>query len=77
MEIIVSNPKPSVLFKDISTGTGFKWREWYYMKIEECTMDRMYGAKLANAVSFENGMLAYFNPTDKVNSIPMSVTVDA
>lgn len=77
MEIIVSNPKPSVFFKDISTGTGFKWREWYYMKIEECTVERMFGKKTANAVSFENGMLAHFDPTEKVYLIPTCVHVDA
>jgi hypothetical protein len=73
MEIIVSDPKPSVLFGDISAGTGFKWKDWYYMKIEECTTEGMFKK---NAVCLDNGMLANFDPTDGVNLIPMSVTVN-
>lgn len=78
MEIIVSNHETSVPFEDISVGTGFKWRKWYYMKIETCTVEtRMSSVKSANAVCFDGGLLAYFAPTENVNLIPMSVLVDA
>lgn len=76
MEIIESYPTTPVLFKDISAGTGFKWREWYYMKIEACTVDRTFGTKSANAVSLDSGLLAYFDPTEKVNLAPMKVVAE-
>lgn len=76
MDIVLSNPETTVLFNDICVGTAFKWKQWYYMKIEECTVERMGCQKVANAVSIDSGLLARFEPTDAIQLIPMRVMVD-
>ena len=67
------------MFKDLFVGEGFRWKSWYYIKIDECnkytTGINSCTVGPRNAVQLENGELAYFNGSDIIERIPMSVEV--
>ncbi len=82
MDIVISNPETTVLFNDICVGTAFRWEQWYYMKIEECTTVNRFDPPecrqaVANAVSIDSGLFAHFEPTAAIQLIPMKVMVEA
>ena len=66
-------------FGDLPIGTAFHWRDWFYIKTDECSLrgtELMYSIVVPkNAVQLENGHLAHFNNGDEVERIPMSVEV--
>lgn len=78
--MIINKPKQedrTVTFYELPVGTGFRWENWYYIKIEECYRCPNDGGEVlhGNAVQLEKGMLACFSRGDLVEKIPMSIEV--
>ena len=75
------------MFDEVRIGEGFKYREWYYIKIDPVNTniasvtylsdagEPKIKPNFANAVKLENGALARFYDTDVVETVPMKVVV--
>lgn len=78
--MIINKPKQesrTVTFYELPVGTGFRWDNWYYIKIEECYRGPNGEGKVlrGNAVQLEKGMLACFAMGDLVEKVPMTIEV--
>ena len=82
--MIINRPKrkgQTVDFREIIVGDGFRWQNWYYIKIEECyhfaEHELSGGGNVirGNAIQLETGLLAHFVQGDLVEKIPMSIEV--
>ena len=79
--MIINKPKQQdrtvTAFYNLPIGTGFRWQDWYYIKIEDCYRFPNGGGEIlrGNAVQLEIGMLAHFAKSDLVEKIPMSIEV--
>lgn len=79
--MIVNRPKArTVKFRELPVGAGFRWENWYYIKIEKCqVLYKDIGCPVTRtiyeAVQLETGLLASFNQSDLVEKIPMSIEV--
>lgn len=77
--MIINRPKKEdriVKFYELPISAGFRWKDLYYIKIEESQPVRSSGeTQYCNAVQLETGLLAHFSQTDLVEKIPMAVEV--